>query len=63
MLEGFHYVEYNNLKAWEEAIDENTAFLMIEPLQGEGGRNRRLSDVSRRGRARRDDRSARRGDA
>ncbi len=37
MLEGFKYIEYNNLKAWEDAIDENTAFIMVEPVQGEGG--------------------------
>ncbi|GMR39033.1 hypothetical protein PMAYCL1PPCAC_09228, partial [Pristionchus mayeri] len=35
---GFEVVEYNNLKAIEEAIkDPNTAALMLEPIQGEAG--------------------------
>jgi acetylornithine/N-succinyldiaminopimelate aminotransferase len=37
MLEGFTYVEYNNLKAFEDAITENTIAIMLEPCQGEGG--------------------------
>ncbi|MDD2221755.1 MAG: aminotransferase class III-fold pyridoxal phosphate-dependent enzyme [Clostridia bacterium] len=37
LLPGFKYVEYNNLKAWEEAITPNTIAFMLEPVQGEGG--------------------------
>ena len=37
MLEGFTYVEYNNLKAFEDAVTENTIAIMLEPCQGEGG--------------------------
>ena len=34
---GFKYAEYNNLKAFEEAVSENTIAIMVEPVQGEGG--------------------------
>lgn len=34
---GFVYAEYNNLKAFEAAVDDNTIAIMIEPVQGEGG--------------------------
>ena len=34
---GFKYAEYNNLKAFEEAIGPNTCAIMFEPVQGEGG--------------------------
>jgi len=34
---GFKLIEFNNAKALEEAIDENTAAFLIEPIQGEGG--------------------------
>jgi acetylornithine/N-succinyldiaminopimelate aminotransferase len=37
MLEGFTYAEYNNLKAFEDAVTENTIAIMLEPCQGEGG--------------------------
>lgn len=37
MTPGFKYAEYNNLKAFEEAITDNTIAIMIEPVQGEGG--------------------------
>lgn len=37
LLPGFKYVEYNNLKAWEDAITPNTIAFMLEPVQGEGG--------------------------
>ena len=36
-LEGFHQVPLNDLKAVEAAITEQTAALLIEPIQGEGG--------------------------
>ena len=34
---GFDYVEYNNIKALEKMMSENTAAVMLEPIQGEGG--------------------------
>ncbi|MDO5579874.1 MAG: aspartate aminotransferase family protein [Planctomycetia bacterium] len=37
LLPGFTYVPYGDLGAVEEAIDEETAAIMIEPIQGEGG--------------------------
>ena len=37
MLAGFTYVPCENLSAVENAIDSETAAIMIEPIQGEGG--------------------------
>ncbi len=37
VLDGFSYAPLNDLKAFQEATDENTIAIMIEPLQGEGG--------------------------
>ena len=37
MVPGFTYVEYNNLQAFKDAVNENTIAIMIEPVQGEGG--------------------------
>lgn len=34
---GFTYAEFNNLKSFEDACDEDTIAVMIEPVQGEGG--------------------------
>lgn len=34
---GFKYVEYNNIEDVKEAITENTAAILIEPIQGESG--------------------------
>jgi ornithine--oxo-acid transaminase len=34
---GFRNVEYGNIDALGEAINENTAALIVEPIQGEGG--------------------------
>ncbi len=39
MVPGFTYVPYNDLKALEAALDDQTAAVMIEPIQGEGGVN------------------------
>lgn len=36
-IPGITYAEYNNLKAFEEACDEDTIAVMVEPVQGEGG--------------------------
>ena len=37
LMPGFKYAEYNNLNSFEEACDENTIAIMVEPVQGEGG--------------------------
>lgn len=37
LLETFKYVPFNNEQALEEAIDDNTAAIMFEVIQGEGG--------------------------
>jgi predicted acetylornithine/succinylornithine family transaminase len=37
MLAGFTYVPYGDLAAVEKAVDHETAAVMIEPIQGEGG--------------------------
>jgi len=37
MLEGARHVPFDNLPAMEEAIDESTAAVIVEPIQGEGG--------------------------
>ncbi|WP_035322237.1 acetylornithine transaminase [Peribacillus kribbensis] len=37
MLESFSYVEFNNLEALERACGEDTAAIMVEMIQGEGG--------------------------
>ncbi|MGM0502346.1 MAG: aspartate aminotransferase family protein [Bacillota bacterium] len=37
--EGFSFVPYNDLAAVEERISEQTAAIMVEPIQGEGGVN------------------------
>ena len=36
---GFVNVKYNNIEAIEEAINEKTCAVMLEPIQGEGGVN------------------------
>ncbi len=36
---GFKNVKYNDLQAIKEAIDNKTAAIMVEPIQGEGGIN------------------------
>ncbi|GAB6154301.1 aspartate aminotransferase family protein [Desulfosporosinus burensis] len=36
---GFSYVPLNDIKALQSAVNENTAALLIEPIQGEGGVN------------------------
>jgi acetylornithine/N-succinyldiaminopimelate aminotransferase len=37
MLEGFAFVPFNDIDALENAIDEQTCAVMLEPIQGEGG--------------------------
>jgi len=37
LVPGVHIVPYNDLKAVEEKINEQTAAVIVEPLQGEGG--------------------------
>jgi len=37
LVPGFKHVPYNDLRAMERAIDNRTAALIVEPIQGEGG--------------------------
>ena len=39
MLPGFNYVPFGDLDATAKAIDNETAAIMLEPIQGEGGIN------------------------
>lgn len=39
LLNGFTHVEFGNIEAMEAAINENTAAVILEPIQGEGGIN------------------------
>jgi predicted acetylornithine/succinylornithine family transaminase len=39
MLPGFHYAPYGQLDAVAKAIDSETAAVLLEPVQGEGGIN------------------------
>lgn len=34
---GFHYTAFNDIKGLREKVNENTAAVFIEPIQGEGG--------------------------
>ena len=36
-LPGFHYAEFNNLESFKAACTDNTAAIMVEPVQAEGG--------------------------
>ncbi|MDW7729980.1 MAG: aspartate aminotransferase family protein [Bacillota bacterium] len=37
LLEGFSYATFNDLDSFEALVDDQTAAIMIEPIQGEGG--------------------------
>ncbi|WP_240374835.1 acetylornithine transaminase [Bacillus piscicola] len=37
MLEGFEYIPYNDVNALEKAVDDDTAAVILEVVQGEGG--------------------------
>ena len=37
LVPGFKHVPYNDLRAMERAIDNHTAAILVEPIQGEGG--------------------------
>jgi acetylornithine/N-succinyldiaminopimelate aminotransferase len=39
VLPGFRYVPFNDLQAAEEAVNERTCAVLVEPIQGEGGVN------------------------
>src|SRR5204862_826824 len=39
LVPGFKHVPYNDLRAMERAIDNRTAAVLVEPIQGEGGVN------------------------
>ncbi len=37
LVPGFHYAEFNNLESVKALVNEKTAAIMLEPIQGEGG--------------------------
>lgn len=37
MIDGFRYVPFNDVKAVEQAVNERTCAVLVEPVQGEGG--------------------------
>jgi acetylornithine/N-succinyldiaminopimelate aminotransferase len=37
LVPGFRHVPFNDLKAVEKAVDDKTAAILVEPIQGEGG--------------------------
>jgi acetylornithine/N-succinyldiaminopimelate aminotransferase len=37
LVPGFKHVPYNDLRAMERAVDNHTAAILVEPIQGEGG--------------------------
>lgn len=37
LLEGFTHVEFGDVQALKNVVDENTAAVILEPIQGEGG--------------------------
>ncbi len=39
MVPGFRFVPFNDVKAVEEAVNERTCAILVEPIQGEGGVN------------------------
>ncbi|OXU14298.1 aspartate aminotransferase family protein [Sedimentisphaera salicampi] len=39
LLPGFKYVPFNDIESLEETFDEETAAILVEPIQGEGGIN------------------------
>jgi predicted acetylornithine/succinylornithine family transaminase len=39
LVPGFVHKPLNDLKAWQEVIDDDTVALLVEPIQGEGGIN------------------------
>jgi acetylornithine/N-succinyldiaminopimelate aminotransferase len=39
LMPGFKHVPYNDLRAMERAVDNRTAAILVEPIQGEGGVN------------------------
>lgn len=44
LLPGFKFAHYNNLASIENEINEKTAAIILEPIQGEGGLNEPESD-------------------
>ena len=39
VVPGFKYVPFNDIKAVEQAVNEHTCAVLVEPIQGEGGVN------------------------
>jgi acetylornithine/succinyldiaminopimelate/putrescine aminotransferase len=47
MVPGFHYVPFNDLDAVAAVLDHQTAAVLVEPIQGEGGVNVPAPDYCR----------------
>lgn len=47
LVPGFSYVPYNDVEAAANAIDDETAAILVEPIQGEGGINIPSADYLR----------------
>lgn len=47
MVPGFKYVEFNDIAALRAVVNENTAAVMVEPIQGEGGIRESTSEYLR----------------
>ena len=45
LVQGFKHVDYDDLAQAEAAWDDNTCAIMVEPLQGEGGRDRAFGRI------------------
>ena len=39
LMEGFKHVDFNDISGLEKAVTEDTAAILLEPIQGEGGIN------------------------
>ena len=44
LMEGFKHVDFNDITGLENAVSDNTAAILVEPIQGEGGINVSDSD-------------------
>ena len=48
LMPSYHFIPYNDIQALEEAMTEDTAAVILEPIQGEGGVNLASEDYLKR---------------